>query len=84
MISLSGNKTKLYNIGVTIKALEDLDKLIAEFSKGGMEPVSMTVRNPMTGQMDIQLDRDFFVTALKAQKQTIVVYLQSLGIDATK
>ncbi len=83
MIKLADNKVALVNLGTTIKALEELDTLIKYYSvdKPGPAYANFThVDGP--GEVQVQLDRKIVVPALQAQRQKLVDYLATLGIEA--
>lgn len=81
MISLSEKRVSLVNLGHTLEALDKLEGLIKHFSENKPGPAYLTVRfasdNP-----EIQIDRAVFLVALKAQREKLVEYLATLGIDA--
>lgn len=84
MISLKDNHTALVNLGVTIRAIEQLDGLIAYYSedKPGPAYVSFQHSQKHSGSEDIQIDRKIMLVALKEQRQRLVDYMATLGIDA--
>lgn len=81
MISLKTHKTSLVNLHVTIKALETLDELIACYNedKPGPAYVTFTISGMNT---DVQLQRPLAVGVLNQQRQSLVDYLATLGIEA--
>ena len=82
MIKLSENRTALVNISITIKAIDDFDDLINYYSIDKPGPAYCTfkyVDGP--DQVDTQFDRKIIVTALEAQRQKLVDYLATLGIE---
>jgi len=81
MISLSENRTSLVNLGSTIDAIETLDRLIDYFNEPKPGPAYLTVRYAASSP-EIQIDRAVFVLALEAQRDKLVAYLSTLGIDA--
>lgn len=80
MITLRDNRTALVNIAGTIDALENLELLIKTYSED--KPGPAYVRCAYVGDIDIQIDRAIMVTALEAQRQRLISYLATLGIDA--
>lgn len=81
MIKLSKNRNALINLGVTVDALEEIDKLIARYSEDKTGPAycSFEYIGPVN---KVQFDRQIIITALKAQRQKLVDYLAGLGIEA--
>lgn len=81
MVKLSDNRTALINLGTTIGAIEDLDKLIKLYSedKPGPAYCNFEYHGPIT---KVQFNRSIIVVALKAQRQHLVDYLATLGIEA--
>ena len=80
MIKLSENRTALINLGHTIDAIEELEKLILQYSedKPGPAYCNFEYVGPVT---KVQFDRSIIVVALKAQRQKLVDYLAGLGIE---
>ena len=84
MISLKENKTALMNLNVTIKALDQLDQLIAIYSNGQVGPAycSFKYLDGIDNKADVQFDRAIIVSALEAQREKHRTYLATLGIEA--
>ena len=83
MVKLSENRVALINLGTTIEAMENLDKLIKYYSEDKTGPAYVTcgsVNGP--GEIKTQIDRKIMVVCLQAQKQKLVDYLSTLGIEA--
>ena len=83
MVKLSENRVALINLGTTIAAMDDLDVLIKFYSEDKPGPAYVTythVDGP--GEVKVQIDRKIMVPALKAQKQRLVDYLATLGVEA--
>jgi hypothetical protein len=83
MIKLSENRTALVNIPITIKAIDDFDYLINYYSVDKPGPAYCTfkyVDGP--GESSVQIDRHTIVVALTLQRQKLVDYLATLGIEA--
>lgn len=83
MVKLSENRTALINLGTTIAAIDELDTLIKFYSvdKPGPAYCSFThVDGP--GEVKVQIDRKLMVPTLQAQRQKLVDYLATLGIEA--
>lgn len=82
MIALSANTTALMNLKATINALATIDKLIEVFSvpMPGPAYVSFTM---LGADQKVQLNRTIAVVALQAQREELVEYFATLGIDAT-
>ena len=83
MVKLSENRVALINLGTTIAAMDELDVLIKFYSvdKPGPAYVTFThVDGP--GEVKVQFDRNNILPALKAQKQLLVDYLATLGVEA--
>lgn len=87
MIKLSENKTSLCGLPITISALERIDKLIESYDDGKVGPAygPRYVKFDYVAISDnVQIDRKIMVEALKKQRQVLVDYLATLGIDAEK
>jgi hypothetical protein len=83
MIKLSENRTALINIPLTIKAIDDFDDLINYYSVDKPGPAYCTFKYiDGTGESSVQIDRPTVVETLKSQRQKLVDYLASLGIEA--
>ena len=83
MIKLSEYRVELMNLKGTIDALEDINVLLNYYSEDKPGPAYCTFRYiDAAGQVDTQFDRKIIVTALEAQRQKLVGYLASLGIEA--
>jgi hypothetical protein len=83
MITLKDKKTALVNLGVTVDALDNLTDLIKYYSVDKPGPAYVVFNHTSCGKSEAQIDRSIMVTALKAQKQKLVDYLATLGIDAS-
>jgi hypothetical protein len=81
MISLVENRVSLQNLAGTIEALDQIDKLIVYFSDGKIAPAYLTVRY-VPGTPEIQVDRSAFLEILRSQREKLVQYFATLGIDA--
>jgi EAL domain-containing protein (putative c-di-GMP-specific phosphodiesterase class I) len=80
MISVKENHTALFNLPVTIQAIKDLDVLIAHFSEDKVGPAYVSFKY-VSSVDSTQIDRNIMLTALKAQRQRLVEYLATLGIE---
>jgi hypothetical protein len=81
MISVKENHTALFNLPVTIRAIKDLDVLIGHFSEERIGPAYLTFKYVSPSVADTQIERSIMLTALKAQRQKLVDYLATLGIE---
>lgn len=82
MISLNEHRTALINLRTTIEAIDDLDTLIEFYSTPSPGPAYVEfyhVDGP--GELKVQLNRAFAIQALQAQRQKLVEYMSTLGID---
>jgi len=82
MIKLSEKRVELMNLKVTIDALDEINILIKYYSvdkPGSAYCTFKYVDGP--GQVDTHFDRKIIVTALEAQRQKLVDYLATLGIE---
>jgi hypothetical protein len=83
MIKLSENRTALVNIPITIKAIDDFDDLINYYSVDKPGPAYCTFKGiDGPGEISVQIDRPIMVETLKLQRQKLVDYLVTLGIEA--
>ena len=83
MIKLSENRTALINIPITIKAIDDFDYLINYYSVDKPGPAYCTFKGiDGPGESSVQIDRPTIVVALTLQRQKLVDYLATLGIEA--
>jgi hypothetical protein len=83
MISLKEHRVGLINLKVTIDALDQLDSLIAYYMVDKPGPAYCTLEHvDGPGTVRVQLDRSIAVPALEAQRQRLVDYLKTLGIQA--
>lgn len=83
MVKLSENRVALINLGTTINAMDKLDTLIKFYSEDKPGPAYVTcthVDGP--GEVKVQIDRKIMVPALQAQRQKLVDYLATLGVEA--
>lgn len=81
MISLTDNRVALINLGTTIKAIEDLDTLIAAYSVDKPGPAYVEfyyIDGP--GEIKMQLARPIALAAVTAQREKLVEYMATLGI----
>lgn len=82
MIKLSEHRTSLINLKFTIDALENIDTLIKWYSKDKPGPAYCEfshVDGP--GKVSIQFDRNIIIAALNAQRESLVNYCATLGIE---
>lgn len=84
MIKLSENKTALMNLTGTIEAIETLDYLIKEYKQLKVGPAYCKLDYVPVSRSNVQLDRNIMVEALTKQRQVLVDYLATLGIDANE
>ncbi len=84
MIKLSENKGALKNLDTTIAALETLDYLIKKYKEGKVGPAYCEFDYVDTDHSSVQFDRSIMVEALTKQRQVLVDYLATLGIDANE
>lgn len=84
MIKLSENKVALVNLKTTIEALEQINSLIEFYSEEGkVGPAYCSFEYVYrTPEPKVQFTRSIMVKALQEQKQHLVDYLATLGIDA--
>ena len=83
MISLEEHRTALINLRGTIEAIEDIDKLIAFYSVDKPGPAYCEFHYVEgISKPEVQFDRSLMVMALKSQRQKLVDYLATLGIEA--
>ena len=85
MISLKENKNALLNLGATIGAIEQFDALITHYSEDKPGPAYIQFNhgaNTLSGSANVQINREIILVALKAQRQKLVDYMATLGIDA--
>ena len=83
MISLKDHKTELVNLHVTISALDKLGEVILHFSEDKSRPAYVNFGYTNFDNVDVQIDREIMVAALKAQRQKLVDSFATLGIDAS-
>lgn len=83
MIKLSEHKTALVNIDTTVKALEDLNRLISTYKVDLPGPAYCSFHYVGTEDIKVQFNRKKMVELLKEQRQQLVDYLATLGIDAS-
>ena len=81
MISLKYNSIALYNLNKTLEALSTMDAMIKTYSENKQSPAYTFFRNGEV-KFDVQFDRDIIIQALQDQRQRLVEYLATLGIDA--
>jgi len=83
MISLKDNHIALMNLTGTIYALENIDKLIKEYSEDKPSPAYVTFEFTLFENHDkVQFDRAIMVKALYEQREKLTDYLARLGIAA--
>lgn len=82
MIKLSENKTALMNLTGTIEAVGTLDYLIKWYKQIKVGPAYCKLDYVSINHCNVQLDRNIMVEALTKQRQVLVDYLATLGIDA--
>ena len=84
MISLKTHKTTLINLECTINALININRLIDVYSADKPGPAYVKFdRGLGHGLVDVQINRAIIVPALKAQREELVKYLATLGIDVS-
>ncbi len=82
MVKLSENRVALMNLGVTINAIEEFDTLIKFYSVDKPGPAYCTLTHvDGPGELKVQIDRKLMVPTLQAQRQKLVDYLATLGIE---
>lgn len=81
MISLKEHRTELYNAHITIDAIDNLTDLIKVYSVDKPGPAYVVFK--YTETREAQIDRAIMVTALTAQRQRLIDYLATIGIDAS-
>jgi hypothetical protein len=81
MISLKENRAALFNLGNTIKVLENIDTLIEYYSKETISTshVEFTGLNG-PGRIIVQFNKKFAIDALTAQRNELAESLAVLGI----
>lgn len=79
MISVKQNKIALLNLRATFDAIENIDKAIAKYSDGSTGPAYIAFE--YANLENLQIDRELMVTALVGQREKLVSYLRSLGIE---
>lgn len=84
MIKLSENKVALMDLCVTITAIENLDYLIENYKQDKLSPAYCTFEYVVEDRSQVQIDRKIMVKALESQRERLVNYLSSLGIDASE
>lgn len=82
MIKLEDHRSGLINIKGTIEALEHIDRLIDHYSEDLPGPAYCKF-NHVYGLDDVivQFDRQIMITALTEQRQKLVNYFATLGIE---
>lgn len=80
MIKLKDNRVALMNLGATINAIENLDELIRHYSNPVPGPAYVTFEH-LDRPMSVQIDRSIMLVALNAQRDKLVEYMASLGIE---
>lgn len=80
MIKLKDNRVALINLGTTIKAIDQLDELILIYSEPTPGPAYVTFEY-LDRPMSAQIDRSIMLVALNAQRDKLVEYMASLGIE---
>lgn len=84
MISLKTHKTALINLECTINALTNINRLIDAYSADKPGPAYVKFDHVLGhGLIDVQINRAIILPALKAQREELVEYLATLGIDAS-
>lgn len=83
MINLKNYSDPLCNLHVTIDAIKKFNQLIRYYSEDKPGPAYLSARVNYDNYIDIQVDREIMVTALKAQRQKLVDYLATMHIDAS-
>lgn len=82
MVSLNEHRSELCNLRTTIEALEELERLIDFYAEDKPGPAYVAFEITERTKVTVQFDRKIMVTALSAQRQTLVGYLAKLGIQA--
>jgi hypothetical protein len=80
MISLKKNRIALLNLQTSINAIDELIKFYNDSTKTA--PVYLNVKYYIGESVELQMNRNVFVDALRGQRVVIVKYLADLGIDA--
>lgn len=80
MIKLKDNRVALINLGNTIKAIDQLDELIRHYSNPVPGPAYVSFEH-LDHSMSAQIDRSIMLVALRAQRDKLVEYMASLGIE---
>lgn len=84
MISLKTHTAELLNLGVTINVLTNINRLIDAYSVDKPGPAYVKFDHVLGhGLVDAQISRAIILPALKAQREELVKYLATLGIDAS-
>ena len=84
MISLKTHKIALINLESTIKALSNINRLIGVYSADTSGPAYVKFDHVLGhGLVDVQIDRAIILPALKAQREELVKYFATFGIDAS-
>jgi hypothetical protein len=84
MISLKTHKAALVNLEGTINALINFNRLIDAYSVDKPGPAYVKFDHVLGhGLVDVQINRAIVLPALKAQREELVKYLATLGIDAS-
>jgi len=84
MIELSKHRTSLVNMQYTIEGLERLDHLIDIYAKPLPGPAYVIFQGLNGEKIETQIDRSFIVPALEQQRDKLIAYMATLGIDAMK
>jgi hypothetical protein len=83
MIKLSEYHTQLINLPLAIKAIEEIDRLTSFYSVDKPGPAYCKFEYvDGIGECSVQFDRYVILVALKNQRQIIVDYLATLGVEA--
>jgi hypothetical protein len=83
-ISFKTHKTAPINLECTINALININRLIDAYSADKPGPAYVKFDHVLGhGLIDVQINRAIIVPALKAQREELVKYLATLGIDAS-
>ncbi len=80
MISLEEHYNSLMNLPVTITAIEDIDRLIIEYSNDVPGPAYTMFEFDRIDGIRVQLRRSIALAALRAQRAVLEECLNKLGI----
>lgn len=78
-ISVKEKGFELASIGVTFDAIKNLNKAIREYSRPVVGPAY--IKFEYTSLENAQIERSLMVETLMAQRQRLIDYLTSIGLD---